>query len=346
MAPADGPSELRPKTPRLRALPIYRTSAGMLVARMRLRLRLRQPPSACVATFVAVLGVLSAVGSAHAQCSFNAGLGKKLRIPLTRSFEECYTYAGNPNAVTEGGLDACDPVRAQPYGDLRCTATGDWCPAIGSQPVYCPVRSCFFYNHPYRGGESCTDNSDCFVYYPGDPGLVQGVCVDTPSNVCRPGGDITEYGFGPDGYCTLTASSDVAPDCSKLRGSNGVVMGLAAIPCHVTTVKAQCRDIRDESQLLIGPGEPFWYVAMLLRLTIDDPTAGDVTMIDLPVNFSFGDAEEGSLRMRTNTAEALSTVFGPAVAALPACTSLQIERILVRDPTGLTFASAGLATQP
>jgi hypothetical protein len=88
-----------------------------------------------------------------------------------------------------------------------------------------------------------------------------------------------------------------------------------------------------------GPATGLGELAMLARLTMDDWTGGDMTIIDFPVHFPF-DLKDGKAGLKSS-ADALLNSLG--VQSLPACTNLDIVNIGVLDENGNRFANLGLS---
>jgi hypothetical protein len=158
-------------------------------------------------------------------------------------------------------------------------------------------------------------------------------------------GESTEYTYGPEGGCTIQTQAKLVKDCSKVKGAAGP-LNLEAGPCHVTYVKGKCEDIRDGANLPIGAGPIPWGFATLSRASFNDDANGDMTVIDFPVTFSFGQPEEGGMKIKANSAEALSPLVGANNSELPECTSIEIVDVTIKDPAGLPFAKLGGATKP
>lgn len=163
------------------------------------------------------------------------------------------------------------------------------------------------------------------------------------------GGDRTHYLFDPrSGKCTVQTKAKIENDCAVLEDAGGDPLGLPAGPCHVTYVKARCQGIvkSDGWTPINAPEDTGWSLFALSRLSINDPTSGDITVIDLPLTFMFGDPANGRIKLDGSSAEALATMLvGISDAALPTCTSLEISRLAVKDPDGLRFAVMGASTR-
>jgi hypothetical protein len=156
----------------------------------------------------------------------------------------------------------------------------------------------------------------------------------------------TTYTYGPKGGCTIQTQAKLVSDCSELESSDGTNLGLQSGPCHITFVKGKCKDILDATNTPIGPLDTGWGFATLSRASLDDDTNHDMTVIDFPVTFSFGDPSNGGMKIKSNSAEALLPLVGPNNSDLPDCTSIEIVDVTIKDPNGLPFAKLGGATVP
>jgi hypothetical protein len=307
---------------------------------MLLRLQVVAPITVATVLFAA---------TAQAQCEFGSGVGTKLRVPMVKAYEEC--FSSTVNTETESAVSACTPVKDEPLG-YRCTGTNSYCDGLDAD---CPHRYCGQYL-PHFPGEylGCVTNSDCPTFYNDALGGPQsnGICEDHPGDACQADPANASFRFAPGGSCTLTASSKVEKDCSRLTSADGVQLGLFPRPCHVTKLRVRCRKIVDSSGTPISSGAGVdWSLRTLTRITFDDPESGDMTQIDFPATILFGEPHNGSIELESSTAEVLLPVLGPVGAALPPCTNLQPVDFRVVTHGGLgsqesIFARVGMATQP
>lgn len=160
-------------------------------------------------------------------------------------------------------------------------------------------------------------------------------------------GSSTLYTYSSKGKCDFSASAKLVTDCSALTDSAGAPLGLQAIPCHVTYVASKCGGILGTDGVTpIGAGDVGFALATLTRATFDDATGGDMTIIDFPVTFNYSTPSSGKMAIKSNSAEALVPLVGVNNADLPACTSLEIVDVVIKDPAGLPFARLGDATRP
>jgi len=161
--------------------------------------------------------------------------------------------------------------------------------------------------------------------------------------------DATPYVFAPHtGTCDVKTKVRIEKDCSALTDADGNALGLPAAPCHVTYVRARCKDIlRYDTTPIDGEADAGWSLYMLVRATFDDPAGGDMTAVDLPLSFRFDNPHEGQIDLDSNSAQALAELLvgHEADAALPTCTTLAIARVQLKDPEGLPFAVLGDSTR-
>jgi hypothetical protein len=161
--------------------------------------------------------------------------------------------------------------------------------------------------------------------------------------------DGTSFHYIAKGKCDVKTQAKLLKDCSKAEDSNGNSLQLAPRPCHVTFVTSTCKGIARNAvgePLINGAGDQGWELATLSRATLDDPTSHDMTVIDFPVSFTYSLPEEGSMEVDSSSAEALVDLVGANGAALPACTSIQVVDVKIKDPDGHSFAKLGGATVP
>jgi hypothetical protein len=178
--------------------------------------------------------------------------------------------------------------------------------------------------------------------------------TESGTDACQPvtppelGGGGTTYAYADNGRCTVQTQAKLLKDCSKAEDAAGNSLGLDARPCHVTFVRSSCKGIvrADGVQPISGSQDAGWELATLGRASLNDPTGGDMTVIDFPVSFTYSDPKDGEMEIDSSTAEALVPLVGADGAALPACTSIEVVDIKIKDPDGNSFARLGGATVP
>ena len=164
-------------------------------------------------------------------------------------------------------------------------------------------------------------------------------------------GQGTGYVFGATGTskgkCSVQTQAKLVSACEELEDAAGTPLGLQQGPCHITFVKAKCSSIYQSDGLTpIGATDFGWTLATLSRATLADDTNGDMTVIDFPVTFDFETPNNGSMKLSSNSAEALAPLVGTNNADLPDCTQIEIVDVIIKDPAGLPFARLGGATIP
>jgi len=169
----------------------------------------------------------------------------------------------------------------------------------------------------------------------------------TPVTPAEIDGAGTAYTFSTKGKCSVSTQAKLVSACEDVEDSAGNPLGLQVGPCHITFVKAKCGGILGTDGVTpINAGDTGWSLATLSRATLADDTFGDMTIIDFPVVFSFGDPNNGGIKLSGNSAEELEPLVGVNNADLPDCTSIEVVDIIIKDPLGLPFARLGGATRP
>jgi len=159
-------------------------------------------------------------------------------------------------------------------------------------------------------------------------------------------GNSTTYKYGEKGKCDVQTSAKLVSDCSAVVDAAGANLGLQSGPCHITFVKSKCSGLTVDGTVPIDAGDLGWSLATLTRATFADASNGDMTVIDFPVTFSYSTPSKGKMSVNSSSAEALKPLVGVNNADLPACTSLEIVDVSIKDPAGLPFAKLGGATRP
>ncbi|MFN2426540.1 MAG: hypothetical protein ABR587_08855 [Candidatus Binatia bacterium] len=168
----------------------------------------------------------------------------------------------------------------------------------------------------------------------------------TPVTPAEVGGQGTLYSYGPHGGCTVSLLSKVVSACEDLEDSSGMPLGLDPGACHVTRVKAKCKDMLSTNGIApIGLLDVGFKLSVLTRVTLGAEINGDMTVIDYPVTFDFETPNNGGMKLKSSTAEALAGMNG-LDPDLPGCTSVEIVDITIKDPGGRPFARMGGATAP
>ncbi len=128
------------------------------------------------------------------------------------------------------------------------------------------------------------------------------------------------------GFCRFQTRTREETPCTDGSG----------VPCMNVRIRAACRGVKDSS------GTPTnaigWTLSTISRATLDDPTNGDMTVIDFPVQIPFPQASNGSFRVSTDSNTILANL---GLAALPGCSQLEILTVAIQDPAGSPFAKLG-----
>lgn len=174
-----------------------------------------------------------------------------------------------------------------------------------------------------------------------------GTDACTPVTPAEVSGSGTLYSYDVKGKCDVRTSAKLISDCAEFEDSSGSNLGLAPGACHVTYVTSKCSGILGTDGVTpIGGGDDGFALATLSRATLNDPTNGDMTVIDFPVTFLYSTPEKGKMEVDSSSAEALFPLVGATGAKLPACTQIEVVNVVIKDPAGLPFAKLGSATVP
>jgi hypothetical protein len=209
---------------------------------------------------------------------------------------------------------------------------------------------CAFNLAPAKGvkGSMVRNYAPC----PGTEHPITNTASEAGTEACTPvtpyqvGGQGTTYKYGPKGKCDVQTKAILVPECSTATGSNGQILGLEAGPCHITYVKSKCSGIVNDLNVLIDAADVGWKLATLTRVSFDDESNNDMTIIDFPVTFNYSIPKKGKILINSSSAEALIPLVGLNNAELPACTSLEIVDVTIKAPGELPFAKLGGATKP
>lgn len=139
------------------------------------------------------------------------------------------------------------------------------------------------------------------------------------------------YGFGVEGSCKLQMSHKAERPCA----------GGCPFDCANMTFKAYCKGVLDGAGLPIEEGA--WSLNTVMRATMDDPVTGDMTVIDVPMQFPFGTPKRGRVKLRRSTNE--SFIFEICFAPFPLCSHVELINVAIVDPAGNVFATMGSSTR-
>ncbi len=210
------------------------------------------------------------------------------------------------------------------------------------------VAGCFFLGLPRAHAQCAFDapakakgfKTSMVRAYAGCPGVTFAAPnTSTMAGVpgCAPPFATSEYQFDDDaGQCsvqlTQTVESpcydDLVPECARIR------------------LKAQCSGVLDPDGTTPTVNAD-WTFNVVMRLTFDDQTRGDMTVVDFPAQFPFSQPSAGRLKLTYDSSDPCATLpclFGPSTA-LPSCMELQLLSARIVDPDGNGFAVMGSSSR-
>jgi len=148
---------------------------------------------------------------------------------------------------------------------------------------------------------------------------------------CGPPVSVSSYKFGPRGACKFQMSQKAERPCA----------GGCTFDCANISFKASCKEVRDAAGLAIEAGA--WAFDTVLRVTMDEPSGGLMTVIDIPLQFAFDLPKRGKLKMRVSTNDL--NFDGVCIAQfLPPCAHTELISGAIVDPDGNVFATMGSST--
>jgi len=168
--------------------------------------------------------------------------------------------------------------------------------------------------------------------------LAPNTSTQTSTPACTPPFAHSTYDFNADrGQCTLKVKHKLESPCPDGSG----------VDCTNWMASVKCSGINDP-----GGGTPIegsgWALAVTARVTWDDHSNGDMTLIDFPAQWAFPPASGGKLKVKIETASCgdflFCPLFGPPL--VPACSTFQILSAGIHDPTGKLFATLGTSSGP
>jgi hypothetical protein len=253
-------------------------------------------------TLAAVLAIAVSAGAARAQCSFeHPKKANKIQMTLVQAFVSCGNPGGNAPNADAGGVPSCAPPETYTVQAGNDTADGwSW-----------------------------------------DEDAAQGTLQFKPKAVCT-GVSKDKLEIPPIPPCDPTDKFQRHCKGGANNGANCLVASECpgATGCTVDTsdleVKLSLKGVLQDSPTPVeaqGGGT----LATLARATLNDPTDGDMTVIDFPAGFAFG-MVDGKANMKTSADAVLNSL---SIASLPQCSSVEIVGIRVLDANGDTFAAPG-----
>ena len=112
--------------------------------------------------------------------------------------------------------------------------------------------------------------------------------------------------------------------------------------CTNLQIKAKCKGLL-KSDGSTPDDSSNWTLSAVAVTTLDDPTNGDMTIIDFPVQVPFPDAKKGGIKLKTDSNAILG---GLGLDPLPPCASITFLTTKIQDPTGQPFATFGVGARP
>ena len=123
----------------------------------------------------------------------------------------------------------------------------------------------------------------------------------------------------------------------EFRSSGNKVVDAMNPPEDSSDVKVQLKlkDIED----VAGDADGTGVLVALLRVTLDDRAGGDMTAVDIPVDFAV-DVVGGKAKLKTTVNVFLNDAHD--LPGLPACASVEFEFVGVADVNGTLFGVPGI----
>jgi hypothetical protein len=133
------------------------------------------------------------------------------------------------------------------------------------------------------------------------------------------------------GTCSIRAKHSVVTPCDNSDPAG----------CSVLGVSVKCAGIQDPGGGVLT-STVGWYLGLLFRATFNDPSNGDMTVIDYPLQATLPDATNGTLKERFELGNCPDPFFCPPPSGyLPPCTQLELLGVTLFDPDGNAFARLG-----
>jgi len=147
---------------------------------------------------------------------------------------------------------------------------------------------------------------------------------------CSPPFVHSPYQWGPKGFCQTKIQAKLEDPCSDGSG----------VACANFLVSGKCANILESDGITPINGPQTWRLQTISRATFDDKINGDMTVIDFPAVFDFGEPKKGGMKIKANSNDLLNGLFGPG-SALPGCTQLAVVSLSILDANGQVFAVQG-----
>jgi len=285
------------------------------------------------------IGVTSQPTTNDQTCAGDSGRGDMTVIAIPNSL-----YLGR--GIKNGSLRITSPMQ-----DFReCAAPGAW--PLCSSLEHWDLSLQDAYGNPFaRLGASAMDGTaGCVIsrpqkatslkaelvraYEPCEVGYNTAYGVGVPA--CALPTSTSAFEFGADGRCKLAM---------KARSDNTCADGSAA-PCFDAEFKLSCKDLRDGTgELADASSGTGWRLRLVARVTTDDAIAGVVTTADSTIDLPIPDASRGELKLASRLTDLCSSPSTPCAYRFSPCTSLEILRATVVDPSDGAFATVGTSAR-
>jgi hypothetical protein len=133
------------------------------------------------------------------------------------------------------------------------------------------------------------------------------------------------------GACSVRAKHSVETPCSNSDPAG----------CSVLNIAVKCGGIQDPGGGVLS-STVGWNLSLVLRASFDDPSNGDMTVVDVPLQLPLPEAANGALKGRFELGNCTDFFFCPPPPGyLPPCTQLELLSVTLFDPDGSAFAKLG-----
>ena len=190
------------------------------------------------------------------------------------------------------------------------------------------------FNAPRKAAQVRSDMIRSYAACPGITFAAPNTATGSGVPACTSPVPLSSFQFGSKGACKLQLRAKREEPCSNPFFTN----------CQVSSVKLSCKDIRDSNGDLIqadfaGLG---WTLRFALRVTSEDHTSGDLTVVDFPAFVVLPAGSKGKLKFSGSIGNDFY-ICNPPFCPFPlsGCTSFQILSASLVDPSDDIFATLG-----
>jgi len=205
-------------------------------------------------------------------------------------------------------------------------------PSLASAATVCPVA----YEHPSKAAKLTANLVQAFVSCGNPGGNVPNATTETGTvPTCFPAQTYNEAAGSPnDGWHwgpKSQASISFKAGKNKVEGNPPGAVDLF--------ISLKMSDIHDVGGPITSSGN----VSTVARATLIDRAANDLmTVIDFPTGFPITATTPGKIQQKSSATEILNALSQPA---LPACTTIEVVSVLVKDTAGNVFPNLGTFLQ-